>query len=101
MYLTSKQTSATTTYSYEGLRRWTMAGSFGYSQLTPINQSIGKYSNYMGGFGVTYLMAHSMHMAFRYDYRHYTTSNDFYMKDSQRITLGVVWSPGEQPLAIW
>jgi len=40
-------------------------------------------------------------MEFRYDYRHYTTQNNIYQKDSNRLTLGLAFSPGETPLAIW
>jgi hypothetical protein len=41
------------------------------------------------------------HIEMRYDYRHYTTQNNFYQKDSNRVSLGLAFSPGETPLAIW
>jgi hypothetical protein len=102
VYLTSKSTNASTSYSYIGLRRWTMGASFAFAELSSIGQAgLGKYDNYQAGFGATYRLGHQMHMELRYDYRHYTANNDFYLKDSQRITLGLAWSPGDVPLAIW
>ncbi len=79
-----------------------MGASFAFAELSSIGQAgLGKYDNYQAGFGATYRLGHQMHMELRYDYRHYTANNDFYLKDSQRITLGLAWSPGDVPLAIW
>lgn len=101
VYLTSRQTSATAGYSYTGYRRWTFALTSGYSQLSAVDQNIGKYTNVQGGAGVTYKMGRETHIQFRYDYRHYTTQNTVYQKDSSRLSLGLAFSPGETPLAIW
>lgn len=102
VYLTSRQTSASGSYSYVGLRRWTMGASFAFAELSSIGQAgLGKYNDYVAGAGATYKIGPQMHMEFRYDYRHYTANNDFYLKDSQRVSLGFAWSPGELPLAIW
>lgn len=102
VYLTSKQTGASTSYSYVGLRRMTMGASFSFAELSTIGQvGLGKYTNYQGGVGMTYMLRSQVHVELRYDYRHYTANDSFYLKDSQRITLGFAWSPGELPLAIW
>lgn len=101
VYLTSRQTSATAGYSYTGYRRWTFALNSGYSELSSIGQTLGKYTNVQGGTGVTYKVGRETHIQFRYDYRHYTTQNTIYQKDSNRVSLGLAFSPGETPLAIW
>jgi hypothetical protein len=101
VYLTSKQNAASLGYSYTGYRRWTFALNSGYTELSAVGQTLGKYTNIEGGTGVTYKMGHETHIQFRYDYRHYTTQNDFYQKDSNRVSLGLAFSPGETPLAIW
>jgi hypothetical protein len=101
LYLTSRQTSATAGYSYTGYRRWTFALNSGYSELSSVGQTLGKYTNVQGGTGVTYKVGRETHIQFRYDYRHYTTQNTFYQKDSNRVSLGLAFSPGETPLAIW
>jgi hypothetical protein len=102
VYLTSKQTAASASYSYIGLRHWTLGASFAFAQLSSIAQAdLGKYDNYQAGVGATYQIAPQMHMEFRYDYRHYSANDGFYLKDSPRVSVGFAWSPGELPLAIW
>ncbi|MDQ2944662.1 MAG: hypothetical protein M3Y27_01730, partial [Acidobacteriota bacterium] len=61
----------------------------------------GKFKNYQGGVGATYKIANATHLEFRYDLRHYTTQNNLFKKNSDRFSLGVAFSPGETPLAIW
>ena len=101
VYLTSKQNSASLGYSYTGYRRWTFALNSGYTELSAVGQTLGKYTNVQGGTGVTYNVGHETHIQFRYDYRHYTTQDYVYQKDSNRVSLGLAFSPGDTPLAIW
>ena len=101
VYLTSRQTAGTVGYSYTGVRRWTFALNSGYSELPSVGQTLGKYTNLQGGAGVTYKVGRETHIQFRYDYRHYTTQNNIYQMDSNRVSLGLAFSPGETPLAIW
>jgi hypothetical protein len=101
VYLTSRQTAGTVGYSYTGVRRWTFALNSGYSELSSVGQTLGKYTNLQGGAGVTYKVGRETHIQFRYDYRHYTTQNNIYQMDSNRVSLGLAFSPGETPLAIW
>ena len=101
VYLTSKQTSGSAGYSFTGYRRWTFALNSGYTQLSAVGQTLGKYTNLQGGAGAVYKMGRDTHIQFRYDYRHYTTQNYVYQKDSNRVSLGLAFSPGDTPLAIW
>lgn len=101
VYLTSRQTSAGVGYSFNGIKRWTLAAQGAYSQLSTLGQSLGKFTNYQAGAGATYKIANATHLEFRYDYRQYTTQNSLYKKNSTRISLGLAFSPGEKPLPIW
>jgi hypothetical protein len=101
VYLTSKQETLSTNYSYSGYRRLTVGFTFAYSKLSAVGQTLGTYDNYTGGFGSTFKLSHDTHLQFRYDYRRYTTQNAIFQKDSQRLSLGFAFSPGEKPLAIW
>ena len=101
VFLTSRENVAGFSYSYTGLRRLTAGASAAYSELSTLGQTLGKYTNYQAGIGTTYKIANATHLEFRYDYRHYTTQNDHFKKDSQRISLGVAFSPGDKPLPIW
>lgn len=101
VFLTSRQNVAGFGYSYNGLRRLTIGADAAYSELSTLGQSLGKYRNYQGGVGTTYKIVNSTHLIFRYDYRHYTTQNDIFSKNSERVSLGLAFSPGEKPLPIW
>jgi len=101
VYLTSRQTAAGLSYSYAGYGRWTLGVNAGYDELATIGQTLGKYTNLQGGAGVTYRMGPETHLELRYDYRHYTTQNALYQKDSSRLSLGLAFSAGATPLAIW
>jgi hypothetical protein len=101
VYLTSRQSGGAATYSYTGYRRLTAALTASYNQLSALGQTLGKYTNLQGGGGITYQLVRDTHLEVRYDYRHYTTQNAFFQKDSNRVSVGLAYSPGEKPLAIW
>jgi hypothetical protein len=101
VYLTSRQTNATASYSYLGIRKASLSANFGYSVLSSFGQqNLGQYSNYSAGLGATYRIARDMHMTFRYDYRRYTTQAVPNISEN-RIAIGFGYSPGDRPLAIW
>lgn len=101
VYLTSRQNIGTASYSYTGGRRFTAGATASYGQLSSVGQGIGKYTNMQGGAGGTYKLFNYTHLEVRYDYRHYTTQNALYSKNSQRVTVGIAFSPGETPLSLW
>lgn len=101
VYLTSRQTAATAGFSYTGLRRLTTALNASYNQLSTVGQTLPKYTNLQGGGGLTYRLFADTYLRLRYDYRHYTTQNLLYQKDSNRVSLGLAFSPGPAPLALW
>lgn len=101
VFLTSRQRAAGLQYSIIGPKRWSVGARLNYNQLSALGQSIGDYSGYQGGIGGTYRLNGLMHMEFRYDYRHYTTQNNIFSKDSHRISLGLAFSTGDRPLQIW
>jgi hypothetical protein len=101
VYLTSRQNVGSANYSYTGIRRFTAGATASYGQLSSIGQGIGKYTNWQGGVGGTYKLFNATHLEVRYDYRHYTTQSAIYTKNSQRVTMGIAFSPGETPLSLW
>lgn len=101
VYLTSKQNAGSVGYSYTGYRRWTVGLNASYNELSSVGQNLGKYTNLQGGTGITYKVGRETHIELRYDYRHYTTQNNSFQKDSNRVSLGLAFSPGQTPLAIW
>jgi hypothetical protein len=101
VYLTSRQNAGSIGYSYTGYRRWTVGLNASYNELSSVGQNLGKYTNLQGGTGITYKVGRETHIELRYDYRHYTTQNNSFQKDSNRVSLGLAFSPGQTPLAIW
>jgi hypothetical protein len=101
IYLTSRQNTASAGFSYQGSQRLTAALNAGYSRLATLGQSLPPYTNYQAGAGLNYRIAAGLHMRLRYDYRHYSTQYLLYKIDSNRVSIGMAYSPGGGPLAIW
>lgn len=101
IYLTSRQTAATMGYSYIGYRRLAMSANAGFNQLSSIGQALGKYTNLQAGGAISYEIMRATHLEMRYDYRHYTTQDSFYKMNSNRVSLGLAYGPGDTPLPVW
>jgi len=101
VYLTSKQTAATVGYSYTGLKKMTFGANVAYSRLNSLGQQLGNYNGISGGLGMTYTLVGSTHLEARYDARHYSTQNVGFSQNSNRVSIGLAYSPGKKPLPIW
>lgn len=101
LYLTARQNGATAGFSYTGARRFTAALNTGYSRLAALGQMLPVYRDLDAGGGITYRLPGDTYIELRYDHRHFATQNQFYNLDSNRVSLGVAFSPGAAPLAIW
>jgi hypothetical protein len=101
LYLTSRQTSGTAVYSYAPSRSLQLRGNLGYSQLSPLGQSLGKYSNLLAGIQVFYWLTRDTYLDVRYDYRRYATGDAILQKDSNRLSLGVAINLGETSAVKW
>ncbi len=101
VYLTSRQTAATLDYSYVGIRKITFNASGGYSSLTSLGQTLGAFRGEYFGAGLTYKITRIAFLTARYDFRHYDTGSTGYLQNSQRISIGLAFSPGDRPLPIW
>jgi hypothetical protein len=101
VYLTSRQNVGSASYSYTGYRRLAANLSGSYGTMTAVGQTLGQLTNFQAGAGGTYKLGRALHLEMRYDFRHYTTQNSFYLKNSSRVTFGLAFSPGATPLAIF
>jgi len=101
IYLTSRQNTAGAGFSYQGSQRLEAALNAGYSRLATLGQSLPPYTNFQAGAGLDYRIATGVHLRLRYDYRNYSTQYLLYKIDSNRVSLGMAYSPGSAPLAIW
>jgi hypothetical protein len=101
VYLTSRTTSGSASYSYTGIRKWNIGVAGGYNRLQSIGQGIQPYSQFSGGGGFTYAVHRYLHLIGRYDARHQEINLYGFRASSYRATLGLAFSPGDIPLSLW
>ena len=101
VYLTSRMQTGHAFYSYTGIRYWNFGVDGGYDRLSALTQNIGAYSSYGGGGGATRTLGKGFHAVLRLDARHFNVAQSFFLHNEYRAMLGLNWSPGEVPLALW
>jgi len=101
IFLTSRRERIGVTYSYEGIRRWTIALDASYNTMGALVQELGDLNTYMAGLGVTRKLGKNFHMVLRADARRYELGASQYNRNAVRTTIGVAYSPGDRPLALW
>jgi hypothetical protein len=100
VYLTSRMESAGASYNYTGIHHWDLGISGSYNKLSTIVQTLGTYSTYGGGLGITRDLGKGLHAVLRGDEVHYDIGGAF-QRFSSRVMLGLNYSPGDVPLALW
>jgi len=101
VYLTSRQEGASVNFTYTGVRKLNLGFQGGYNSLGSLTQTLGSYTGFNGGGGLTYNLTRALHFVTRYDYRHYDVGLSSFKRNSYRATMGFAFSPGDVPLALW
>jgi hypothetical protein len=101
LYLTSRQESATASYSYTGIRRASLSASGGYSTLSGLAQGLSSYSQWNASGGAAYNLTHALHLTARYDARQTDLDTYFYHRLGYRVSVGLTFSPGNLPVSFW
>lgn len=101
VYLTSRTSAGTVSYSYTGIRKTSLSVSGGEYQLSSLGQGLQSYQQFTGGAGMTYSIYKSLHLTARYDARHQEIDLEGYRRTSDRAMIGIAFSPGSVPLALW
>lgn len=102
LQMTSKITNYSTTFSYTGIRKWSMYGSVGYVDLESIGRFITRTENYVASAGATYKINRIVNLSLTMLGRRFeVASGPVRRRDSVRFAAGLVFSPGDLPLAIW
>ena len=101
VYLTSRQELAGATFTYTGIRRLNLGLQGGYTSMGSLTQTIGTYTGFNGGGGLTYNLGKALHFVARYDYRHFELAQSGFLRNSYRASMGFSFSPGDVPLALW
>lgn len=99
---TSRQSSATAGLSYSGLRKVSLSVDGGHYSMQALGLAIGAFSQYSAGAGASYNLGRATFLNIRYDYRdqQIAFNNNFALQGS-RISVGLMFSPGNIPLSIW
>ena len=100
-YSTTRQEDARVAFSYTATRKINLGLDGGHYSLSALGQTLGKYAVYSGAAGFTYGLGHALHLSARYDLRDQQIDLPGYRRTSTRATLGLVYSPGTLPLALW
>lgn len=101
VYLTSRMQNGRVAYSYTGIRYWNFGVDASYGRLSALVQNLGAYDSYGGGAGVTRELGKGLHAVARMDARHYNISGPQFRHNEYRATVGLTYSPGDVPLALW
>jgi hypothetical protein len=101
LYLTSRTESGGAGISYTGIRKWNLGATGSYGTYQSLTQDLGKYTGYSVGGGATYNLTKSLHFISRYDYRYYDVGNTSLQRNTSRASIGLSFSPGDVPLALW
>ena len=101
VYLTSKMESGVVAYSYTGVRHWNFGADASYTRLSALVQTLGAYDSYGVGGGVTRDLKKGLHAVLRLDARRYDVAANLFQRTDFRAMLGISFSPGDVPLALW
>ena len=98
---TSRQENATMSFSYTGIRKVNLGVSGGHYTMVSLGQNTGSFANYAGSAGFTYTLGRGISVSARYDVNQQQIDFGNYNRTSTRATLGLLFSPGSVPLALW
>ena len=101
VYLTSLQKYGNASYTYTGLRNWSLSLNGGYSDLNGIGQGLSSYKSFTGGWSATYRITGALHAIARFDARDQQIDIAGYKHTGYRATIGLAFSPGDIPLSLW
>lgn len=101
LHLTSAREAAGLSVGYTGTRRLHFSADAGYSRLSSLAQTIGRYRSYHAGAGMTFRIAGPLSIFARVDGRKYNLSGTGFARLHYRTTVGLTFSPGDIPLSLW
>jgi hypothetical protein len=103
LLVTAKNSTASASYSYTGIRRWNLSANAAYSSLSGVGQRLGNYRTVVVGGGFTRsITGWDLHTVGRFDMRQIdTTFPGIPQRWQSRVMLGLSYSPGDIPLSLW
>jgi hypothetical protein len=102
LFLTSHMSSYAAGYTYTGIRRWSFNMQAAYNDSKSIQNIIGRYRDYSGGFNLSRQVAGSLHFIAGVTARQYDSpSFTRYNRVIYDARVGFGFSPGEVPVRVW
>jgi hypothetical protein len=98
---TARLDNANLSLSYTGVRKLNIGLYGGYYSLTSVGQSSGKFDTYTGSTGFTYTLGHGVSLTARYAVNQQQIELGGFHRTTTRATVGLLFSPGTLPLALW
>lgn len=103
VFLTSRQESINSGFSFVGTRLWSFSVNVGYSTLRSVGQRLEPYRQTWGGINANYAITPALHFNAGYQIRNQNITNgldaDTFRRTSARVTIGLSYSPGDVPLS--
>jgi hypothetical protein len=101
LYLTSRQEAYGASFSYTGIQKLNLGANAGHVTYGSLTQTLGNFSSYTAGAGLTYQITRTLHFITHYDYRRYDIAQTVFQRDSYRASIGIGFSSKDVPLALW
>jgi hypothetical protein len=101
VYSTSGYQNGQMSYSYNGIRKVSLECQASYYRYGSVAQTLGRYTSYGAGGSASVKLSQAFSLVARLDARHYDAGASTLLRNEYRATLGIAWSPGDRPLAIW
>ncbi len=102
LYLTSKRVLYNGHIDYNGFRKYAMSVGVTREQLGSLGVALGNYDAYGLNVGASRDLTYNLHSNARFEYRRYNyDSQNAFLRNPFKISLGIAWSPGDRPLTVW
>lgn len=103
VYLTSNMRSGSAVYSYVANRRTSTSLGITFSDMESVGQKdLGRYRYFYASGGVTYRVAQSLYTVGSIGARNMQINNQAgFSRFGYSASIGLMFSPGERPLAFW
>jgi hypothetical protein len=102
LFLTSTALSASTGYTYTGIRRWSLGATAAYTRANSVSNVVGAYGDVSGSLSTSRQIGRFTHMALSFSAMQYRSSSFVgYNRLTYSANLGLAFSPGNIPLRIW
>lgn len=88
-------------YSHRVTEKLNIAFMFTAHTFESLTQDIGRHTTVGGGVGFNYMLSKYLHLTGRLDVRRWRVNNSNFDQDRLGASIGLTFSPGEMPLALW